>query len=101
MTFDLTPGRVDLLVNLNSDSNELVLDARTKEKVDRVTVKFDADIIKKAASKNKPIVIKSNEGTVILQTGIWNSVCGKLKDDGTIAAFLPYISKYAVLEKFE
>jgi subtilisin family serine protease len=62
--YDLNPPRVDLIVSLNSSSNELVLDASSKEQLDKFTVKFDADIIPKAWSREKTLVIKSNELTV-------------------------------------
>ncbi|MEW9701976.1 S-layer homology domain-containing protein [Paenibacillus sp. SI8] len=72
MHYDLTPPRIDLLIALNSDSSEIGLDARTKEKVDIVTVKFDADIIRIAASRNKSIVFKSNELKVVLPPDVFD-----------------------------
>lgn len=64
MSYTLNPPRIDLLISLGSGSNELLMDARTKEKLDKLIAKFDADIIPKAWSRDKSLVIKSNELTV-------------------------------------
>lgn len=64
MAFDLTPNRVDLLVDLKSDKKELNLDARTEEKVDKLSIQLDADILQMAGTNNKPLVITSNNGTL-------------------------------------
>ncbi|MCD1260162.1 S8 family serine peptidase [Paenibacillus athensensis] len=61
MVYALTPARIDLLIDLNKDTKELTLDATTKEKLDVLTIEFDADVIAKAASRNKSIVIKGND----------------------------------------
>ncbi|NEW07329.1 S8 family serine peptidase [Paenibacillus sp. SYP-B3998] len=72
MTYDLQPGYVDLLIAINSDSNEVILDARTKEKIDILTVQFGADIIQKATKRNKSIIIRSNEATLTIQPNTFN-----------------------------
>lgn len=64
MTYILNPPRVDLLIALASSSNELLLDATIKEKLDKLIVKFDADLVPKAWSRGKSLVIRSNELTV-------------------------------------
>lgn len=64
MTYNFTPPHVDLLIGLNADSKELTLNAKTKEKLDILTVEVDSDIVRIAGQRNKSIVVNSNDLTV-------------------------------------
>ncbi|OAS21292.1 S-layer homology domain-containing protein [Paenibacillus oryzisoli] len=64
MALNLNPDRVDFLVDLKSDKKELNLDAQTGERVDKLSIKLDADILQMAGTNNKPLVITSNNGTL-------------------------------------
>ncbi|WP_161404852.1 S-layer homology domain-containing protein [Paenibacillus silvestris] len=62
MTYDVQPAHIDMLIDLsNSAKSQLVLDATTDQHIDITTVSFDADIVKIAADKGKPIVVKTND----------------------------------------
>jgi hypothetical protein len=65
MAYTMYPPRIDWLIMLNnSNSTEITMDARTNEKLDRLAVKFDADLVPKFWSRNKSLVITSNELTM-------------------------------------
>jgi subtilisin family serine protease len=64
MTYNFTPPHVDLLIGLNTDSKELVLNAKTKENLDILTVEVDSDIVRLAGQRSKSIVVNANDLTV-------------------------------------
>jgi hypothetical protein len=62
MTYDVQPAHIDMLIDLsNAAKPQLVLDATVNQHIDITTVSFDADIVKIAADKGKPIVVKTND----------------------------------------
>ncbi|MDF2923592.1 MAG: hypothetical protein K0R57_2506 [Paenibacillaceae bacterium] len=64
MAYEIKPDRGGLLSSLNSGDKELQIDATVEEKLDLLTVELDSDIVLRASSLNRPLVIKSSDITL-------------------------------------